>query len=158
MRAWPAGPGTPAQRAELVRRCAGFKALVVAEDPTEQGRRAILNLGHTIGHGIEAVAGYGGLLHGEAVAIGLVAALWLSERVRGLSPTVREEVEALLTSHGLPIHVDGVDAGEVLEAMRHDKKRAAGTHRFVLLDAPGAPAYGCEVPEALVEEAVERVT
>jgi 3-dehydroquinate synthase len=104
------------------------------------------------------VAGYGGLLHGEAVAIGLVAALWLSERVRGLSPALREEMTALLTAHGLPVRADGVEAGAVLEAMRHDKKRAAGTHRFVLLDAPGAPVYGCEVPDALVAEAVERVT
>ena len=119
VRSWPPGPGTPAQRAELVRRCAGFKAVVVAEDPTEQGRRAILNLGHTIGHGIEAVAGYGVLLHGEAVGDCVVAALWISEQLRGLSSALREEMTALLTAHGLPVRADGEEAGAVLEAMRH---------------------------------------
>ena len=64
---------------ELVQRCAGFKTLVVADDPRESGLRAILNLGHTVGHGVEAAAGYGSLRHGEAVAIGLVAALQLSD-------------------------------------------------------------------------------
>ena len=71
-----------AARSELVQRCAGVKTLVVAADPEDRGPRAILNLGHTIGHGIESVAGYGGLSHGECVSIGLVAALRLSERAR----------------------------------------------------------------------------
>ena len=79
---WEPGMGERAARTELVQRCAGVKTLVVAADPEERGRRAILNLGHTIGHGIEAVAGYGGLSHGECVSIGLVAALRLSEQLR----------------------------------------------------------------------------
>ena len=81
---WEPGPGDVARRSELVQRCAGVKTLVVAGDPEDRGRRAILNLGHTIGHGIESVAGYGGLSHGECVAIGLVAALRLSEQLAGL--------------------------------------------------------------------------
>ena len=80
---WEPGPGERAARTELVQRCVGVKTLVVAADPEDRGRRAILNLGHTIGHGIEAVAGYGGLSHGECVSIGLVAALRLSESLAG---------------------------------------------------------------------------
>ena len=118
---------------------------VVAEDPTERGRRAILNLGHTIGHGIEAAAGYGGLLHGEAVAVGLSAALWLSVQLHGLDPAVLAGTEALLQRHGLPIRAPGVDADAVRAAMRGDKKRAAGRPRMVLLDAVGRPC-GASTP------------
>ena len=91
---WEPGSGELAARTELVQRCAGVKTLVVAADPEERGRRAILNLGHTIGHGIEAVAGYGGLSHGECVAIGLVAALRLSETHAGLEPGTAERTRA----------------------------------------------------------------
>ena len=90
------------------------------------------------------------------MAVGLAAALWLSVRVRGLDAATADGVEALLAAHGLPVRAPGLDPDAVLEAMRHDKKRTAGTHRFVLLDAVGAPVIGVEVPEALVREAVER--
>jgi shikimate kinase/3-dehydroquinate synthase len=134
---WPPGAGERAARARLVRRCAAYKARIVAEDPTERGLRAVLNLGHTVGHGVEAAAGYGGLLHGEAVAVGLSAALWLSVRLAGLDPAVLDETEALLRRHGLPIRAPGVDAAAVHAAMRGDKKRAAGRPRMVLLEAGG---------------------
>jgi shikimate kinase/3-dehydroquinate synthase len=158
VRAWEPGPGEPAARTELVQRCAGVKALVVASDPTEQGLRAVLNLGHTIGHGVEAVAGYGGLNHGESIAVGLVAALWLSERLCGLDPDVTSEVEQMLRRHALPVQAPGIDPDAVLAAMRHDKKRVAGELRFVLLEAVGSPVYGVAVPAALVAEAVGRAT
>ncbi len=89
VRRWQPGPGGLDERTELVRRSAAYKARVVGEDPTERGLRAVLNLGHTIGHGVEAAAGYGELLHGEAVAIGLMAALRLSAELRGLDTAVR---------------------------------------------------------------------
>jgi shikimate kinase/3-dehydroquinate synthase len=143
-----------AQQAELVQRCAGFKALIVAEDPRESGRRAILNLGHTIGHGVEAVAGYSAIRHGEAVAIGLVAALRLSTSLAGLDPATADEVSELLAAHRLPRTAPGLDADAVLAAMRHDKKRAHGSHRFVLLEAVGRPVYDAQVPDALLVEAV----
>jgi 3-dehydroquinate synthetase len=128
----------------------------VAADPTERGVRAVLNLGHTIGHGVEAAAGYGGLGHGQAVAVGLSAALWLSARLRGLDPAVVEETEAVLAARGLPLRAPGLDAGEVLAAMRGDKKRVGGRVRFVLLDAPGRPVWGVDVPDDDVRAAVER--
>ncbi len=146
-----------AEPLELVRRTSAYKVRVVTEDPTERGIRAFLNLGHTIGHGVEAAAGYGELLHGEAVAVGLVAALWLSERVRGLDPSVAVETEALLVRLGLPVRAPGVDVDQVLALIESDKKRVAGRTRFVLLDAVGAPVHGIEVDPALVRAAVERV-
>jgi shikimate kinase / 3-dehydroquinate synthase len=146
-------PGELSQ-AELVRRCAGFKSLVVADDPRESGLRAILNLGHTVGHGVESAAGYGALRHGEAVAIGLIAALQLSTRLVGLDQEVVDEVAGLLAGHGLPRSAPGLAPAAVLAAMRHDKKRAAGTHRFVLLEAIGKPVRDVEVPDGLVGEVV----
>jgi len=155
VRELPSGRPPPAVLAELVGRCAGVKALVVSGDPTERGSRAILNLGHTIGHGIEAAAGYGELSHGRAVAVGLVAALRLSQRHAGLPAETVSEVTELLARLGLPARAPGVEADAVLAAMRHDKKRAAGEHRFVLLAAPGRPQHGVAVPESDVGEAID---
>jgi 3-dehydroquinate synthetase len=155
---WEPGVGPLAERSELVQRCAGFKTLVVAADPEERGRRAILNLGHTIGHGIEAVAGYGGLTHGECVAIGLVAALRLSEQHAGLAAGTAERTALLLQRHGLPVTAPGLDPEAVLSAMRHDKKRTAGTHRMVLLEAVGRPLHGIAVGEDALAEAVRAAT
>jgi 3-dehydroquinate synthetase len=155
---WEAGPGDLARRTELVQRCAGVKTLVVADDPEDRGRRAILNLGHTIGHGVESVAGYGGLSHGECVAIGLVAALHLSEALAGLSAGTAEQTAQLLERHGLPVHAPGLDPDAVLAAMRHDKKRTAGTHRMVLLEAIGWPVYGVAVGEDVLAGAVRVAT
>ena len=144
-------PSAPAQ-AELVRRCAGFKAVVVAQDPREQGIRAILNLGHTMGTASRRA--HGAMRHGEAVSIGLVAALSLSTQLAGLDTDVAAEVEALLASNGLPTHASGISPAAVLDAMRHDKKRAAGEHRFVLLERVGNPVRGSSVPDAAVDRAV----
>ena len=138
---------------EIVARCAGFKALVVAEDPREQGRREILNLGHTIGHGIETAAGWS---HGRAVSAGIVAALDLSVREAGLDPAVATEASELLRRAGLPLVWPGGDAAAVLAAMRHDKKRRGARDRFVLLEAVGRPRAGVELPSAVVEAAVRR--
>jgi shikimate kinase/3-dehydroquinate synthase len=155
---WEPGPGGVAARSELVQRCAGVKTLVVEGDPEERGRRAILNLGHTIGHGIESVAGYGGLSHGECVSIGLVAALRLSERLAGLEAGTAEATARLLLRHGLPVEAAGLAPEAVLSAMRHDKKRTAGAHRMVLLEAIGRPVYGVGVDEELLADAVRTAT
>src|SRR3954451_9256491 len=133
--AWQPGRGTSEQRLELIRRCAAYKAHVVAVDPQEQGMRAVLNLGHSIGHAMEAAAGYSGLAHGEAVAVGLLPALWLSSRVAGLDPDVEPQVRDLLVAHELPVTYGGVDPATVREALRRDKKARGGRVRFVLLEA-----------------------
>jgi shikimate kinase/3-dehydroquinate synthase len=154
--AWEPGRGTGEQRLELIRRCAAYKAHVVAVDPQERGMRAVLNLGHSIGHAMEAAAGYSGLAHGEAVAVGLLPALWLSSRVAGLDPDVERQVRDLLAAHELPGRYAGVDPAAVRDALRRDKKARGGRVRFVLLEAIGKPVWGVDVDDDLIDQAIER--
>jgi 3-dehydroquinate synthetase len=154
--AWEPGRGTGEQRLELIRRCAAYKAHVVAVDPQERGMRAVLNLGHSIGHAMEAAAGYSGLAHGEAVALGLLPALWLSSRVAGLDPDVERQVRDLLAAHELPVTYAGVDPAAVRDALRRDKKARGGRVRFVLLEAIGKPVWGVDVDDDLIDQAIER--
>ncbi len=125
-------PGTQVD-ADLVLACARTKLAVVAEDERDQGRRQVLNLGHTVGHAIETATGYARYRHGEAVALGLLAALTLSGQ-----PLLRAEVEELLAAHGLPVTLDpAVDQRAVLSALQGDKKRRGGRVGWVLVEAPG---------------------
>jgi shikimate kinase / 3-dehydroquinate synthase len=135
--------------AELVRACAAFKAAVCIADPTERGRRAILNLGHTFAHGLEAAGGFTGPTHGEAVALGLHAALRLSVRHLGLDPSVLEEVETVL-----PVSPARVDLEAAWNAMAYDKKARGGRPQLVLLRAPGEPLFGVELPEEEIRQAL----
>jgi 3-dehydroquinate synthase len=126
----------PAVTAELVARSVRVKAEVVAEDETESGRRAILNFGHTVGHALEAASGYG-LLHGEAVGLGMLAALSLGE-ARGLgTPALTARAKALLARLGLPVDLAPRLSAEVLGRVTVDKKRRGGAIRFVFVPAPG---------------------
>jgi 3-dehydroquinate synthase len=138
----------------LILHAVGFKARVVAEDEREGGLRAILNYGHTVGHALEAAAGYE-LLHGEAVALGMLAAAELSYRRYGAD--LRSEHRRLLRAANLPEDLPELDAESVLEAMRRDKKRRSGEHRFVLLREVGEPEWGVKVEEPEVLEVLERV-
>jgi shikimate kinase/3-dehydroquinate synthase len=132
--------------------CIRTKLAVVAEDERDSGRRQVLNLGHTIGHAIEAATGYGRYRHGEAVGIGLLAALRLSGRDQ-----LRSEVEALLAARGLPLAYEGPTAAEVLELTRRDKKRRGERVPFVLLEAPGHVTTGHELPDSDVLAAIAEV-
>ncbi len=135
---WPALPGPADALAALIRRCVDHKLGVVAQDERETGLRASLNLGHTVGHGIEAAAGYDRYQHGEAISLGLLAALRLSERYAGLDPVWRDRTAALLARHGLPVHLDReVRTDEILAAMTRDKKAEAGALNMILIGAPG---------------------
>jgi len=130
--------------------CARTKLDVVAQDERDGGRRQALNLGHTVGHAIEAVTGYERYRHGEAVALGLLVALRLS----GLQE-LREQVRGLLRAHGLPVRLDeDIDVEQVLAATRRDKKRTGEHVPFVLLDAPGEARIGCRVAEEDLRAAV----
>jgi shikimate kinase/3-dehydroquinate synthase len=132
--------------------CLRTKLAVVAEDERDAGRRQVLNLGHTVGHAIEAATGYSRFRHGEAVAIGLLAALRLSGR-----EPLRREVAALLSQHGLPLGAPGVDPDAVIELVGRDKKRRGGRVPFVLVESPGAVTPGHEVTDAELRAAVEEV-
>jgi shikimate kinase/3-dehydroquinate synthase len=134
----------------LVFACARYKCSVVAADERDGGLRHILNLGHTVGHAIEGVSGYS-YLHGEAIGLGLLAALQLSD-----APELRAQVRGLLASHDLPTSLDsGVSADAILNALQHDKKRTAAGVGFVLLSEPGQPRTGQIVDPAKVRAAVE---
>ena len=127
---------------EQVRRCAAFKTAVCLRDPHDRGERKMLNLGHTFAHALEAGSGYG-LPHGQAVALGLLAALRLS----GL-PTA--EVEDVLSPQ--PV---SVDPDKAWAALALDKKRAGGRPCFVLLEAVGQPVVDVELPEERIREALD---
>jgi 3-dehydroquinate synthase len=132
-----------------------FKARIVAEDELEKGRRAILNYGHTIGHGLEAAADYA-LPHGEAVSAGMVAAARLSREKLGTDLLALHE--DLLYSAGLPLRVPAVDIEKALSTMGRDKKRRAGEgYRFVLLEDVGKPLWGVPVGEEEVRQTLEAV-
>ncbi len=119
--------------ADIVHRSAAIKAGIVTRDEFEtRGERILLNLGHTIGHAIEADAGYGNLLHGEAVSIGTVCACRLAERTGRMSSGDAERVTRLLERFGLPVAVPSGDPARLLGYLRQDKKRSHGTIRFVL--------------------------
>jgi len=124
----------------IIRRSCELKADVVSRDEREEtGLRAVLNFGHTIGHAIEAVAGYGGdFAHGEAVAAGMVAESRLAERLGWIGPATTARLVALLDRFGLPTAAPGLDPVSLLDAMGRDKKNAGGRTRFVLPRRIGA--------------------
>jgi shikimate kinase/3-dehydroquinate synthase len=130
--------------AVLVRRCAAFKAGVCLRDPEERGERTVLNLGHTFAHALEAASDYT-LPHGEAVALGLLAALRLS----GLEDEARTVVDLLRPQ---PVRID---PDRAWAALRRDKKAAGGSPRLVLLEAPGKPVTSVELPDEAVRSALE---
>ena len=138
----------------LVMHSVRFKAGVVAEDELEAGKRAILNYGHTIGHGLEAAAGYG-LAHGEAISCGMVAAARLSAKKFGNDFV--ELHEGLLRTAGLPTKLSTFESKEVLAAMGRDKKRRGGEHRFVLLEDVGRPIWDVHISEGEVRDVLEDI-
>ncbi len=124
----------PAAIRRIVARSCELKADVVSHDEREEtGLRAVLNFGHTVGHAIEAVAGYGGgFQHGEAVAVGMVAECRIAERLGWIGPDVTTRVINLLKRFGLPTAAPGLGSDKLIEAMTRDKKNRDGKIRFVL--------------------------
>lgn len=126
------------------------KREIVQGDPFEQGRRAVLNLGHTFGHALEQVSGYT-IRHGEGVAMGLVAAANLSARLGYCSPVLQNQIEKLLRHFNLPIRMPPhLSAATLYQAMGSDKKKAQGRLRFVLLRGVGDVFIAADVPETAV--------
>jgi 3-dehydroquinate synthase len=147
--------------AGIIRRCCELKATIVEADERElarDGGRALLNLGHTFGHAIEKVAGYGVYLHGEAVAIGLCAAARLSQAMGLFDVADVSRVEAVVAAHGLPIKLrTGLPLAELMTAMARDKKVRAGALRFVVLKSVGQAITHDAVPQALAENVFRQV-
>jgi 3-dehydroquinate synthase len=149
------GGGDPPDAA-VIARAAQVKVKIVGQDRTEQGVRAVLNLGHTFGHALEALSGYT-LKHGQAVAVGMAAAAHLSARLGLCDAALVGRVESLLDMWNLPTRYEGFAPERVWEAMHVDKKWRAGESRFVLLEDIGKPVIETGVPRADVLTALEAV-
>ncbi|MBX5470610.1 MAG: bifunctional shikimate kinase/3-dehydroquinate synthase [Thermoleophilaceae bacterium] len=132
--------------------CLRTKLRVVSEDERDDGRRQVLNLGHTIAHALESATGYRRYRHGEAVAIGLLAALRLSGR-----EDLRNEVAELLRARGLPERFDGAAPEQVAELIGRDKKSRGGRVGFVLVDAPGQVSHGHKLDDGEVLAAIREL-
>jgi len=152
----PAGERTAGERTmdeRTILACARTKLQIVAQDERDGGRRQALNLGHTVGHAIETATGYTRYRHGEAVGLGLLAALQLSGQ-----DALHAQVRELLLAHGLPVKLEGADVELVVEMTRRDKKRVGERVPFVLVNAPGDVQIGCEVQPDALRAAVAELT
>jgi shikimate kinase/3-dehydroquinate synthase len=138
---------------DLVLACARTKLGVVAHDERDAGHRQVLNLGHTVGHAIETATGYARYRHGEAVGLGLLAALTLSGQ-----EALRAEVGELLARRGLPTTLDaGIDEDAIVAAAQRDKKRRGGRVGYVVVEAPGDVRTGVPMDEGSVRAAIQEL-
>jgi 3-dehydroquinate synthase len=144
--------------APIVARSIELKADIVERDERESGDRMLLNYGHTVGHALEAAAGYGELLHGEAVAVGMLAAAGIAREMDVLDAASAERQADLLRRLNLPSSWPGVGADEVLGRLVLDKKRAGSAQRWILAERVGAARISTDVPPEMVRRAVEAVT
>jgi 3-dehydroquinate synthase len=134
-----------------IARSCEIKAGVVERDERESGERALLNLGHTFGHAIEALTGYEAWLHGEAVGCGMVRAADLSQRIGLLAREGLEPIRAAVQAAGLPARIDGLSAEAAIRSMRGDKKAEGGEIRFILLERIGR-AVQRTVPDSVLRQ------
>jgi 3-dehydroquinate synthase len=139
---------------EIIARCCEIKAEVVGQDETESGLRAVLNFGHTIGHAIENISGYGKFLHGEAISIGQVAAAKTSEKILDLPKRDVMRIVDLFKRAGLPVTIklNSTQRKKLFAAMKLDKKVSRGEIKFVLAEKIGRVFWGQKVPLALIVE------
>ena len=138
---------------DLIQRNVSFKASVVTQDEKEHGIRATLNLGHTFAHAIETITGYDSFNHGEAVALGCVAASWLSYKIGNISKAIYEEIVELFALSGLPTNTELPSVDLLMESMTHDKKVQNKSIRLILLHDIGKPYITSQTPTELVKDA-----
>ena len=152
-------PDRTGNLSQLIAANAAIKARIVSEDEFEtKGMRALLNFGHTLGHAVESVAGYGSLSHGECVAIGMIAALDLSVRLSGLPQDQADYVERIISACGLPTYVpQGLSESDILAALGRDKKFDRGAIRFVLTRKLGTAFVSNEVTIENVTEVLRNL-
>src|SRR6185369_5293988 len=144
--------------APIVARSIELKADIVERDERESGDRMLLNYGHTVGHALEAASGYGALLHGEAVAVGMRAAGAIALAMGVLDATSEQRQQHLLEQLHLPTHWSAVPTDEILARLVVDKKRAGTVQRWILAERVGAGRIHTDVPVEIVRRAVEIVT
>ncbi|MDO4292000.1 MAG: 3-dehydroquinate synthase [Eubacteriales bacterium] len=146
----------PAVLAKMIRRSCEIKRDVVEKDPTEQGERALLNFGHTIGHAIEKASGFS-MLHGECVALGCVAAAFISWKRELIPMEEYYEIRDMFVPFNLPISADELDTDQILSFTKSDKKMQSGRIRFVLLDRIGHALLDNTVTEDEMRAAIEEL-
>jgi 3-dehydroquinate synthase len=139
----------------MVARSVRYKNSIVSRDEREKGLRQVLNFGHTVGHAIESFKNYQGITHGEAVSIGMVSALLLSNRIFKFPLPEIERVINLLRQLGLPLWAEDVPAEGIIEHLKYDKKRHKSETFFVLLKKPTQPKFGIPVPGKILEEVLQ---
>ncbi len=145
----------PGTLADTVIACCRIKAKIVSEDETEQGRRAILNFGHTFGHAIETAGKHGEWLHGEAVAAGMALALELSRRLELIDEDYRNRIIGLMKALELPVEAPRMPPEQWLDLMGRDKKVSAGRIRFIVVDGPGSAVVRDAVDPATLHEVLQ---
>lgn len=141
---------------EMVKKSCTIKKLVVEKDPTEKGDRALLNFGHTIGHAIEKAKNFT-LTHGECVALGCVAAAYISWKHQWLSMEEYYEVRDMFVPFNLPISIDDVNPQEILELTKSDKKAEGGTIKFILLKKVGKAVIDRTVTDEDILNAINEI-
>jgi 3-dehydroquinate synthase len=141
---------------EVICRCAGIKAKIVEKDEKDTGLRNILNYGHTIGHAIETVSDFR-VSHGQAVSIGMVTAGLISLKMGFLSDSDLNRIEAVLIKSALPVKIPGLDIDDLMQALKHDKKKKEGKIRFILPKSIGEVFFSDEASTALIEQVLREM-
>jgi 3-dehydroquinate synthase len=141
---------------EIVFRCASIKARIIEKDEHDQGLRNILNYGHTVGHGVETVSGYA-VSHGQAVAIGMIAAALISHHLGFLPGSELERIKSIIQKVGLPVKIPGPDIQSLIQALQHDKKKVGGNLRLVLPEKIGKVFIQEGVSRSLLEQVLEEL-
>lgn len=152
---WDLKPGLAE---EVIRRSVAIKAEIVSADEFERGEtRVLLNYGHTIGHALEAITDYGRYLHGEAVAVGMMGAAMIAQRLRMIHEDLVERHRDLISRFKLPVSAQDVSPEAILETARSDKKVRGGRLRWVLLEEAGKAVTRQDVPNEIVEEVLSEL-
>jgi 3-dehydroquinate synthetase len=148
---WGQGRG-----AEWIARALRVKIRIVEEDPYERGRRAVLNLGHTVGHGLERLSDFS-MRHGEAISIGMVAAARIAAELDQAASMLADRIESILTAWGLPVRCPPIKADAIWTAMTHDKKKRGDALRWILPKAIGVVEIVEDVPEVTIKSILRTI-
>lgn len=139
----------------VISRCSMIKAKIVSQDEKEtKGIRTILNFGHTIGHAIETAAKYKNYSHGEAIALGMLVACSISQKLKLINNKTSERIELLMANVGLPVKIKGITLDKIIKAHYYDKKFIGNKNRFVLIKRIGKTKIVKNIPLKLIEEAI----
>jgi len=141
---------------EMIERSDHIKRMVVEKDPTEQGDRALLNFGHTLGHAIEKLMDFR-MLHGHCVAVGSLAAAWMSERRGSISTEEVLELKEVMEAFHMPVQISGIDLEQVIVATKNDKKMDGNTIKFILLEQVGCAVVDRQVTEEEMKDGLRSI-